>query len=69
MQFQGELPQSLAEFYEEPIGFRLPLEFHEGSSSPEELHPQALTEPAVRLSPHPALRPSLGPRAELPQDE
>src|SRR3954452_12455492 len=49
------LPQSLPDRFEHLLRVSLALGVNDQSSSPGEFHPQALTEPDVRLSPHPAL--------------
>ena len=54
VQFQLELQESFLQFRMEPLGIRAMLESNHESSSPGESHPQALTEPDVNVSAHPA---------------
>src|SRR5207302_2182112 len=61
MQFQPELPQTIPPFLEEPLRIGSVLEPQHESSSGGESHPSALTEPDVKLSPHPA--PTIQPPA------
>src|SRR5512135_3897156 len=52
---QAVLLESLGQHVHHPPGVLFTGEPHDKSSSPGEFHPQALTEPDVRLAPHPAL--------------
>src|SRR4051812_9817044 len=49
------LAESLRHRLQQPVMLRVSVHQDHESSSPGEFHPQALTEPDVRLSPHPAL--------------
>src|SRR5512140_682063 len=49
------LLQTLPDRFEHVLRLSPALGVNDQSSSPGEFHPQALTEPDVRLSPHPAL--------------
>src|SRR4051794_25494552 len=53
--------KTLAQYSQNPRGIGKGLESHHPSSSGGDLHPSALPEPDVRLSPHPA--PTLQPPA------
>jgi hypothetical protein len=64
MQLQTEPHQALAQFIEKPLGFRSIPESDDEVSSPGESHPQALSEPDVNLSAHPA--PIIQPSAQSP---
>jgi hypothetical protein len=55
LDFQTELSQALRQFTQESPRVGLCLKADNKSSSPGESHPQALTEPDVNLSAHPAL--------------
>lgn len=55
MQFQTELGKPRAEVLQTRRRLAVVFETNHKSSSPGELHPQALTEPDVNLSAHPAL--------------
>src|SRR5262245_58452613 len=55
VQAQAEFPEAFPQFTQELFGLAAVLKPDEESSSPGELHPQALTEPDVELAPHPAL--------------
>src|SRR3954451_25037662 len=56
--------KTLAQNSQNPRGIGESLESHHESSSGGDLHPSALSEPDVRLSPHPA--PTLQPPAARP---
>src|SRR4051812_11059031 len=64
MQRQRKLLQARAHRVPEALGIGLVLETDHESSSGGDLHPSALSEPDVRLSPHPA--PTLQPPAARP---
>jgi len=55
MKLQAELSKTVSERFQARLGLVLMLKPDHKSSSPGELHPQALTEPDVNLSTHPAL--------------
>ena len=55
MKLQSKLLQTMLQFEPESFGVRFLLEPNDKSSSPGEFHPQALTEPDVNVSAHPAL--------------
>ena len=55
VQSEAELLHAFRQVLAEPFGIVPVLEAHDESSSPGESHPQALTEPDVSLSAHPAL--------------
>ena len=55
MEFQSELRQPLPELFKESPGISFQLEAKHKSSRPGELHPQALTDPDLNVSAHPAL--------------
>ena len=54
MKLQAELSKTVSERFQARLGLVLMLKPDHKSSSPGELHPQALTEPDVKLSLHPA---------------
>ena len=55
VKIQSELPQSFSHGLAKTIRIRSPLEPENESSRPGELHPQALTDPDMNVSAHPAL--------------
>jgi hypothetical protein len=55
VKFQTELCQPIPELIQEPDGLRSMLKTQHESSRPGELHPQALTDPDLSVSAHPAL--------------
>jgi len=61
---QTEFGQSLLQLLQKQLGVISVLEPHEPESSPGESHPQALSEPDVNLSAHPA--PIIQPQAQPP---
>jgi len=63
MDRQSEAVEPLRQHFHHPAGIVFQLEPDDKSSSPGESHPQALTEPDVNLSAHPAL--IVQPRGEF----
>ena len=55
MHREPEPPEAFREHVKHPVGVRFPLHDDDQSSRPGESHPQALTEPDMNVSAHPAL--------------